>query len=245
MIRGWRAVYYRETLILRRRLRRLSVSMAVSPLLYIVAFGYAMGPEPRFDGRTYLEFLIPGLAAMASMTQAWAVASEINISRFYHKVFEEIQAAPVSPAGYALGEVLAGVTRAFLGVAMILGLGFLFGVRGCWGPLFWLGVFLNSFVFACLAVAMAMVVKSHADQSMLTSLVITPMAFLGGTFFPVDRLPDWARTAVSVLPLTPASKAIRAAAFGRAPDPGLFLLLGLLGLILFGLAVYCVRLARD
>jgi Nod factor-specific ABC transporter NodJ protein len=245
MMRGWSAVFYREMLILRRRLWRLALSMSVSPLLYLLAFGFALGKAAGFEGRTYLEFLVPGLAAMSSMTQAWSIASEINIARFYYKIFEEIQAAPVSAAGYVLGETLAGVVRALMAVGLILGLARLFGVHLEAGPLLWAGVFLNAFLFAALAVAMAMLVKSHADQSMISSLVITPMAFLGGTFFPLDRLPQWAAATLSLLPLTHAARAVRRAAFGQPGDPLDFLLLAGLGLAAFLLAWACVRRARD
>ncbi len=123
MIQGAIAVYYRELLVLRRRLTRLVPSWSVSPLLYLVAFGYAMGKHVTIDGHTYMEFLIPGLVAMSSMTQAFAISSEINIARFYWHIFEEIQAAPVSDISYVVGEVLAGMTRAILAILVILVLG--------------------------------------------------------------------------------------------------------------------------
>ncbi len=245
MMRGWSAVFYREMLILRRRLWRLCLSMSVSPVLYLLAFGYALGRDAGFEGRTYLEFLVPGLAAMASMTQAWSIASEINIARFYFKIFEEIQAAPVSAAGYVMGEVLAGVVRALLAVGIILVFSLAFGVRLHVGSAFVAGVTLNAFLFASLAVAMAMLVKSHADQSMISSLVITPMAFLGGTFFPLDRLPQWAQSLLGLLPLTHAARAVRNAAFAKPADPGDFFLLAGLGAACFGFAWACVRKARD
>lgn len=239
------AIYYREMLILRRRLPRLMASMAVSPLLYVIAFGYAMGDQIMPGGRPYLEFLIPGLCAMSSMTQAWGIASEINISRFYWHIFEEFQAAPVSGFAYVTAEVLAGVTRTLLAVCIIIVIGALFGVRLWYGPLFWLAVALNAFVFASLAVASAMLVKSHADQAMATSFIITPMAFLGGTFFPVERLPAWAGTIVNLLPLTHASRAVRPAAYGQAPPWGSYWLLAILGAMAFLMAQRCVRMARD
>jgi len=246
MIKGWFAVYYRELLILKRRLSRLLSSMSVSPLLYLIAFGYAMGNEVRVGEHTYMEFLIPGLVAMSSMTQAFAIASEINISRFYWHIFEEFQAAPISNMAYVLGEVLAGMTRALISILVIIVLGGIFGVvLNYHNPLFWLGILLNSFVFASLAVAMAMLVKSHADQAMLTSFVITPMAFLGGTFFPVDRLPIWAQKPIELLPLTHASRIIRDASFGISPNLFSYLLLIALGSILFLIAYYCVNKARD
>jgi len=245
MMRGWFAVYYRELLVFRRRLPRLMASMAVSPLLYVIAFGYAMKGQVMPGGRPYLEFLIPGLCAMSSMTQAWAIASEINISRFYWHIFEEFQAAPISNMAYVTAEVLAGVTRTLFAVCIIIAIGALFGVRLWYGPLFWLAVALNAFVFASLAVASAMLVKSHADQSMATSFVITPMAFLGGTFFPVERLPQWAGAVINLLPLTHASRAVRPAAYGLAPPWASYWLLAGLGTVAFLAAQRCVRMARD
>ncbi|MHB1013767.1 MAG: ABC transporter permease, partial [Desulfurivibrionaceae bacterium] len=66
MIRGWTAVYLRELFILRRRLAKLIPSWSVSPLLYLIAFGYAVGRHVAVGNHSYLEFLIPGLVAMAS-----------------------------------------------------------------------------------------------------------------------------------------------------------------------------------
>lgn len=245
MIRGWDAVYYRELLILKRRFPKMLVSISVSPLLYLLAFSYAMGNQVRIEGHTYLEFLIPGLVAMSSMTRAFAIGSEINVARFYWHIFEEFQAAPICEIAYVLGEVLAGITRAFLSVGVILILGLLFGVVLSCNYLFWIAIFLNSFVFSSLAVGLAMVVKSHADQAMLTNFVITPMAFLGGTFFPVARLPLWAQKVLFYLPLTHASKAIREASYGNLPDVFSYLLLAFIGCFFIFMSIYCVKTARE
>ncbi len=245
MMYGIIAVYRREMLILKRRLKRQLAGMAVSPLLYLIAFGYAMGAGVQVDGHTYLEFLIPGLVAMSSMTQSFAIATDINVARFYWYIFEEFQAAPISNFAYVSGEVLAGMTRALLGIGVILLLALPFGVVLHCTPLFWLAAILNSFVFAALAVALAMRVKSHADQSLLASFVITPMAFLGGTFFPVERLPLWAQKILFFLPLTHASNAIRSTALGEIPDWRAYLVLPLAGVVFFIFALRSVNLARD
>ncbi len=245
-MRGWGAVYYREMLILGRRLWRVLASMSVSPLLYLLAFGYAMGDRVMIRGYTYTEFLIPGLVAMASMTQAYGIASEINIARFYWHIFEEFQAAPINNIAYVFGEVLAGMTRALIAVIVILTLGFLFNVSlGYYSLWFWLPIALNSFIFASLAVGIAMLVRSHSDQAMVSNFVITPMAFLGGTFFPIDRLPPTAQKILFFLPLTHASKAIRAAAFGQRPDIYDYMLLTSIGCLFFFIAIHCVNRAKD
>lgn len=242
---GWLAVFYRELLILKSRWSRLLVGWAVSPLLYLVAFGYALGQTVSIQGHTYLEFLLPGLVAMASMTQAFAIGSEINIARFYWYIFDEIQAAPVSNAAYVWGETLAGVTRGALAGGLIILLGALFGIVLSYNLYFWLALLLNGFVFASLAVALAMWVKSHADQAMLNSLVITPMAFLGGTFFPVEQLPWWAQKLLYLLPLTHAAQTLRATALGQPTTWTPYLVLLSLSLVTFGLAVFAVSQAQD
>ena len=244
-MQGFIAIYLREILILKSRFKRQIAGMAVSPMLYLVAFGYALGGAVRVDGHSYLEFLIPGLIAMSSMTQSFGIATDINVARFYWYIFEEFQAAPIHNIAYVAGEVLAGMTRALLAIGVILILSLLFGVRLNYGPLLWLAVLLNSFAFASLAVALAMLVKSHADQSLLTSFVITPMAFLGGTFFPLDRLPIWAQKVLSVLPLTHASHAIRSTAFGESPAWQAYALLTAAGVVFFVLALGTVNKARD
>ncbi|MEN6441293.1 MAG: ABC transporter permease [Syntrophobacter sp.] len=244
-MRGTLAIYHRELLILRKRFYRQLASMSVSPLLYLIAFGVGMGRDVRVGEHSYLEFLIPGLVAMNSMVQSFAIASEINIARFYWHIFEEFQAAPIRNIAYVTGEVMAGITRAIFATVIILIIAFLSGISLSYNLYFWLAVALNSFVFASLAVGLAMLVKSHSDQALLSNFFITPMAFLGGTFFPVDRMPEWVQKLLHILPLTHASKAIRAAAFGEKPDLLSYFLLAALGTALFILAFHWVNRARE
>lgn len=244
-MRGCFAIYYREILILQKKLLRQLASMSVAPLLYLIAFGFGMGRDVQVHGHSYMEFLIPGLVAMSSMTQAYAIASEINIARFYWRIFEEFQAAPIRNIAYVTGEVMAGITRAFLSIGIILLLGLFSGVSLSYNVFFWVAALLNSFLFASMAVCMAMLVKSHADQALLTNFFITPMAFLGGTFFPVDRMPHWVQAVLQILPLTHAARAIRNAAFGQAPDLFSYALLGAVGVGLFITAFYCVNRAKE
>jgi ABC-type multidrug transport system permease subunit len=239
------AVYMREILILKHRFTRQIASMAVSPLLYVLTFGCALGASFQVGGRPYLEFLIPGLVAMASMTQSFAIATEINVARFYFHAFEEFQAAPVSNFAYVLAETLAGITKALLAIVIVLIIATLFGVRLHYGPAFWGAIFLNAFAFASLAVALALIVKSHADQTLLSNFIITPMGFLGGTFFPLDNLPSWAKGILTLLPLTHASAAIRRAAFGESAQVLPFVVLIAFSIIFFTLAVFTVGKARS
>jgi ABC-2 type transport system permease protein len=244
-LRGCLAIYHRELLILRKKLFRQIASMSVGPALYLVAFGLGMGKEVEVQGHSYLEFLIPGLIAMNSMTQSFAIASEINIARFYWRIFEEFQAAPIRNIAYVTGEVLAGITRALLSVSIIIVIALSSGVFLSYNLFFWLAVLLNAFLFSSLAICLAMLVKSHADQALLTNFFITPMAFLGGTFFPLDRMPSWVQRILEFLPLTHAARSIRSSAFGMPPEINSYILLAVMGAILFCIAFYCVNRAKE
>ena len=244
-LRGMAAVYLREMLILRRRILKQFASWLVSPLLYLVAFHYAMN-DTLVGSRPYADFLLPGLVAMSSMTQSWAIASDINISRFYWHTFDEFQTAPLHAAAYVTGEVLAGMTRAVLACLVVMGIGLLGGIQIAYGaPGLWLALLLNAWFFSSLAVALALHVKAHADQALLSNFVITPMAFLGGTFFPLDRLPGWTQHVLELLPLPHAAQAMQAAAIGQ---PVRFLSCGLLFLgagAAFTWAIFSVRSAQG
>ncbi|MBX6423885.1 ABC transporter permease [Thermosulfurimonas sp. F29] len=244
-MKGFLAVYLRELLIIWHRLPRMLLSFSVSPTLYLVAFGFGLGKNLTVGGRPYLEFLVPGVVAASSMMQGFGINVEINVARFYLRIFEEFQAAPISNWSYVLGEILGGVTRAFLSTFVILAITALAGIHLHFGPWFFLGVFLNAFVFASLGVTSAMLIRSHADQALVTNFIITPMVFLGGTFFPVEGLPAWARWPLKALPLTHASRVIRSAAYGETVPWSSLALLAILALLGVILAYRSVDRARD
>jgi len=244
-VKGWMAIYYREILILKQRFFRQLASMSVMPLLYMVAFGYGVGEKVTVDGVNYMSFMIPGLLAMNSMVQGFSIAAEINIARFYWRVFEEFQSAPIRHVAYVMGEVLFGITRAVMGAGVIIILSWFFGISFSYNGYFWLALVLNAFLFASIAVCLAMLVKSHADQALLVNFVITPMGFLGGTFFPLERMPFILREVLAYLPITHAAKAIRQALFNQPPPIVSYLVLLILGIVFFMAAIWCVDRAKE
>lgn len=242
---GFLGIFLREMMIIRKRIFKMLLSFSVSPMLYMVAFGLGLGRRLEVENVQYLIFLVPGLIAMSTMGQSFAISSEINISRFYWKIFEEFQSAPVSCTAIALGETLSGIVRGFLSALVIILLGVIFGVRLHLSLFFWMALFVNTFVFSSLAVNTAMIVRSHADQAMLSNFVITPMAFLCGTFFSLQSLPGWAYYIVQALPLTHTSKMIRAAALGQnMPWNNFFIAFGF-GMIFLVSGIYAVKRAQS
>jgi Nod factor-specific ABC transporter NodJ protein len=244
-MKGLLAVYLRELLLLKKRFFRLLLSFSVNPFLYIFAFGIGLGKNLKVNGVPYIEFLIPGLISATSMLQAFAINVEINVARFYLKIFEEFQSAPLSPVSYVLGEVFSGITRAFLSTFIILAIAYISGVRVYLNFVFFLTVFLNSFIFACLGLSSAMIIKSHADQTLVTNFIITPMMFLGGTFFPTKNLPFIIKPIIESLPLTLASHTLRSIALYQTFNPVNLVILGIFSIICFIIALYTVKIARD
>lgn len=242
---GVKGVLYRELRIYRRRWVKHLASYTVSPLLYLLVFGWGVGRGVRMEGVDYLSFLLPGLATMAAMTHSYGTATEINIARFYWRIFDEYQMAPVAAWEIALGEVLFGMIRGFAAVAVVCLLALAFGARPPLTPAA-AGLFgLHTFAFASAAVVAAMVVRSHADQGQINTFFIVPMSFLCGTFFSLERLPAGLRWAVWALPLSHSSLSIRAAALGRPIPWASVAALAGFGALFFALAVRAVGRAKT
>jgi len=236
-LNGVRGVYLRETLILRRKLVKTLLASAVSPALFLLAFGFGVGRGAQVSGVDYLVFLLPGLLTMSSMNQAYGIATEINITRFYFKVFEEFLLAPLQRWEIIIGETCYGITKGLIPVVIIGIYSLLCGVKLQFGPLFLLALLLHLAIFALLGFIAAMIVKSHSDQATINAFLITPMMFLSGTFFPVEKMPLAIRAVASIFPLTYSTKLIRATLTpGSAVDYSLYAILGLILLVLFLLA---------
>jgi ABC-type multidrug transport system permease subunit len=193
----------------------------------------------------YGAFILPGLVAMSAMVNSFSLSTEINVARFYWKTFDEIRTAPVPDWAYVTGEIISGMIRGFLAACIVIVMGLLFRVPIRLSPSLFLSVLLTTVVFAALAISTASLAKSHADQGMLNSFVITPMAFLCGTFFPVEAYPAWFQWLVQIMPLTPASHVVRAAAAGRPwPPIPLIYLTALAGLFVWA-AILMIRRTKD
>jgi len=90
------AVFWRDWLVLRRRMIRFILSRMIAPVLYLIAFGWGLGKNIRLEHGNYLDYIVPGIIALNSMNISFnAVGSPLNISRLYHKNLEEYIVAPI------------------------------------------------------------------------------------------------------------------------------------------------------
>jgi ABC-type multidrug transport system permease subunit len=103
---------------------------------------------------------------------------------------------------------------------------------------------LHAVTFSAAAVLAAMLVRSHADQGHVNTFFIVPMSFLCGTFFPLERLPDWAGAIALCLPLTHSNLAIRAALYGQPIPWGSVAAMIGFAAVFFAAAIWAVRRAN-
>ncbi|MEH2177818.1 ABC transporter permease [Nostoc sp.] len=213
-------IFWGDWLDLRVRILPVAASGLISPLIYILAFGLGLGssikPGSGISGNydNYLEFILPGMVALSSMTVSF-VGTTFSIcgERLFTKTFEELLLTPIHPLALYIGKMLAGVVRGLMTSASVILVALL--LSGNWNflnPLFLLLVTLNCAVFAGVGVIVGLSVRSLESVGLYNNFIIIPMSFLGATFFDPATLPAALKVLVYLLPLTYASIGLRAAA---------------------------------
>lgn len=228
-------VFWRDWIVLKRRLAKFILSRMVAPLLYLVAFGWGLGRSIQVDTGSYLDFLVPGILALNSMNISFNSITPVHAERVYHRSLEEYIIAPICPEAFVLGKVLAAVLRGLISSAIIFLLAGAFGARLSLSPLFLLVLALNCTVFAEIGFLAAMKLSTYEAMAQVNTYILLPMSFLCGTFFKTSALPEGLRFFIELLPLTHTSWLLRALAAGE-PLPWLSLgVLAAYGLLCFHL----------
>jgi ABC-type multidrug transport system permease subunit len=192
----------------------------MTPLLYLIAFGYGLRGGETDIGVSYVAFVIPGIMALSSLSSSFtSTSTRINVQRLYYKSFDEMMMCPLSYGAIIFGKSMLGFIRGLLGSFVMYILGLFLAPDLALTPLAVICVVLCCGTFSMLGMAAALIAKSHASMATFNSLVILPMTFLCGTFFSVDSLHPIFQAILYCLPLTHASLTIRAACLPDAiPD---------------------------
>ncbi|MEG6585136.1 ABC transporter permease [Dendrosporobacter sp. 1207_IL3150] len=239
-------VFWRDWIVLKRRLSRYILSRMISPMLYLVAFGWGLGKSIQVGQGSYLDFIVPGIVALNSMTISFnAVGTPLNMSRIYHKTLEEYLIAPIGAASFVIGKVLSGILRGLISSAVLIIMAYIFGANFSVNAWFILILILNCGIFAALALVAAMSLDTHEDMGNFNTYVLLPMSFLCATFFTPKQLPDAARFVIELLPLTHASQALRSsAADSGVAITSLFVMIGYL-LVFLSIGIWQVKKIRE
>jgi ABC-2 type transport system permease protein len=190
-IQGVKAIYKFEMARTGRTLFQSIVSPVISTSLYFVVFGSAIGSRiTDIDGVSYGSFIVPGLIMLSILTQSVSNASfGIFFPKFTGTIYE-ILSAPVSYFEIVLGYVGAAATK-----SIILGL-IILATAGLFVPIqlthpFWMLLFLilTSLTFSLLGFIIGIWADNFDKLQLIPLLIITPLVFLGGSFYSINMLP--------------------------------------------------------
>jgi ABC-2 type transport system permease protein len=188
-----RSIYQFEMARTRRTLMQSIISPVISTSLYFVVFGAAIGSRiQEIGGISYGSFIVPGLIMLSLLTQSIANASfGIYFPKFTGTIYE-LLSAPVSYFEIVLSYVGAAATK-----SVVLGL-IILATAGLFVPLHiahpvWMMVFLllTAVTFSLLGFIIGIWADGFEKLQLVPLLIITPLTFLGGSFYSIDMLPPF------------------------------------------------------
>ena len=213
-----RSIYLFEMNRWRRTVVQSVVSPVISTSLYFVVFGAAIGSAiSAIDGVPYGAFIVPGLLMLSLLTQSISNAAfGIYFPRFSGTIYE-ILSAPVSPLEIVLGYVGAAATKSLILGLIILATAALFVPLRIEHPLVMiLFLVLTATTFSLFGFVIGIWADGFEKLQLVPLLIVTPLAFLGGSFYSIDMLPPFWRTVSLFNPVVYLVSGFRWSFFGRA-----------------------------
>ena len=213
-----RAIYMAEMARTRRTLLQSVVSPVISTSLYFVVFGAAIGSRiTEIGGVSYGAFIVPGLIMLMLLTQSVSNASfGIFFPKFSGSIYE-ILSAPISYLEIVVGYVGAAASKSILLGLIILGTSSFFVPLEIAHP-FWMLTFLvlTAVPFSLLGFIIGIWADGFDKLQLVPLLVITPLTFLGGSFYSIDMLPPVWQTVTLFNPVVYLISGFRYSFFGVA-----------------------------
>ena len=227
------AIYAFEMSRMGRTLLQSIVSPVLSTSLYFVVFGAAIGQRiPEIEGVSYGAFIVPGLTMLMLLTQSVSNASfGIYFPRFTGTIYE-VLSAPVSYFEILLGYVGAAATKSIIIGALVLATASLFVPLQVEHP-FWMIAFLllTSITFSLLGFIIGIWADGFEKLQVVPLLIVTPLTFLGGSFYSIDMLPPFWQQVALFNPVVYLVSGFRWSFYDQA-DVSLALSLGMTALFL-------------
>ena len=236
---GIRAIFRFEMARFFRSIVQSMISPVLSTSLYFVVFGTAIGSRiESLEGVSYGAFIVPGLIMLAVLTQSLQNASfGIYFPKFIGTIYE-ILSAPISSLEIVIGYVGAAATKAMIIGTIILVTSFFFVDISIQHP-FWMLSFLilTCVSFSLLGFIIGIWAKSFEQLNLVPLLVVTPLVFLGGSFYSITMLPPIWQTISLFNPVLYLVSGFRWSFFGTADVPVVASLIAITGFTALGLAV--------
>jgi ABC-2 type transport system permease protein len=213
-----RAIYMFEMARTWRTVLQSIVSPVISTSLYFVVFGAAIGSRiSDVDGVSYGAFIVPGLIMLSLLTQSISNASfGIFFPKFTGTIYE-ILSAPISYVEIVIGYVGAAATKSIILGLIILATSALFVPLEIQHPL-WMLLFLilTALTFSLFGFVLGIWADGFEKLQLVPFLIVTPLIFLGGSFYSIDMLPPFWRTATLFNPVVYLISVFRWSFYGVA-----------------------------
>ena len=215
---GTKSIYKFEMARTRRTLFQSIVSPVISTSLYFVVFGAAIGSRiTEIDGVSYGSFIVPGLIMLSLLTESISNASfGIYFPRFSGTIYE-LLSAPVSVVEIVIGYVGAAATKSIILGGIILATANLFVDIQILHP-YWMLLFLilTAITFSLFGFILGVWADNWEKLAIVPTLVITPLTFLGGSFYSISMLPPVWQTITLFNPVVYLISGFRWSFYGNA-----------------------------
>ena len=228
-----RAIYVYEMSRTFRTLMQSIVSPVISTSLYFVVFGSAIGSRiESVEGVSYGAFIVPGLIMLTVMTQAISNASfGIYFPKFIGTIFE-LLSSPISFIEIVIGYVGAAATKSLMiGLIILLTASFFVDVRILHPVAMIAFLVLTCISFSLLGFILGIWADNFEQLQFVPLLIVTPLVFLGGSFYAISMLPEIWQTVTLFNPVVYLLSGFRWSFYGTA-DVGLVFSLGMITLFL-------------
>lgn len=192
-IHGMLAIYKFEMARTRRTLMQSIVAPVITTSLYFIVFGAAIGSRiQQVEGVSYGAFIVPGLIMLNLLTHSISNASfGIYFPKFVGTVYE-VLSAPISTVEVVMGYVGAAATKSIiLGLIILITSSFFIDLSIAHPIIMMLFVVLTAMSFSLLGFILGLWADNFEKLSVVPMLVITPLVFLGGSFYSTDMLPPF------------------------------------------------------
>ena len=183
--------------------RQTIIPGLTSSILYIVIFGFTLEKRiSTIDGIPYTIFIITGLIMMNALTNATSNSASSMLQMKLLGQLPDILQAPLSSFEISLAYIIGGTVRGTVNGLLILLVGITLGGMTISQPLATIGfIFIVSWAFSSIGLVLGQMAESWDQLATMQNFFLTPLSFLGGIFYSIRMLPDWAQVASQYNPI--------------------------------------------
>jgi len=183
--------------------RQTVIPGLISSVLYILIFGFTLEQRiSEIQGVSYTMFILPGLIMMNTLTNASSNTSSSMLQMKLLQQLPDLLTAPLSGLEIALAYIIGGTIRGMVNGILVLLVGVILidlPISNLPGTLMF--IFLVSWAFSSMGLVMGQLAESWDQLAMIQNFFLTPLSFLGGIFYSIKMLPDWAQSLSFINPI--------------------------------------------